>query len=87
MLILTQRDIHAMQHKALLLEPHNDLYLWGSYGSLNGLDIHNKELIYACEGKILDNSMLVNMLQSKGALGEYILGMITHSYANKDRRW
>lgn len=73
---LKREDIHAMLAQALSLEPENDLYRWGYYGSLQIDDPSNKS--DSCAERISADLNFMWMLKCKGSLGEYIVEMLAY---------
>jgi hypothetical protein len=67
-----------MIKEALYLEPENLLYKWGYYTYLDMSNTDNKQQSVTYAKEILGSSPIKEMLRSKGALGEYILGIMDH---------
>ena len=71
-------DAEKMYQKALALEPENLLYQWAYYGSLDRSVSQNIQIILSYARMILEeNSPIKKVLESKGAIGEYLLKIMT----------
>lgn len=75
---IEQADYTIMLKQALNLDPDNMIYQWTYYGSLARKNSED-ETVIAYAKNILDaNSPIQKTLQSKGAIGEYLLDMMTN---------
>ena len=72
---IEDQQVRNMLNKAFELGS-NDLYLWGSYGLLQGNDPYNRVLIDSCAERIKANPIFMHMLKSKGSLGRYMIEML-----------
>lgn len=72
-------DGEAMVRKAMELEPGNILYQWAYYGLLDLLRVPENKKIAASYAKIVleENSPIKEILKSKGAIGAYLLEIMT----------
>lgn len=71
-------EAKTMITEALRLEPENILYKWGYYTYLDMSNVNNKQQGIAYAKEILTTNSVKKVLKSKGALGEYILGIMEH---------
>ena len=71
-------DVKRMLIKAVTIEPENKLYQWGYYTYLNMSDKKQVEKGIEIAKEILKSPSLIETLKSKGAVGEYILDMMTN---------
>lgn len=70
-----------MLKKAVTLEPTNPLYKWGYYVYLDMSNMNNWRIALPYAQEILSlNSIYKQQLQSKGAIGDYILEIMTNWY-------
>jgi hypothetical protein len=67
---------YDMRKKAMELEPDNILYEW----SYRFSDPENQQAIYLAKQLLNHEKSKIKWLQSKGKVGEYILGMIEYCY-------
>jgi hypothetical protein len=75
---VTGDEVTAMLDKALFLDPDNLIYQWLYYWPLSRTDPKNASVL-AYIDKLLDkNSSIQKNLQEKGAVGEYILDLMTY---------
>lgn len=75
---MTREQVRAMDFKALSLEPNNILYRWVYIVLLDEKLPHNKNILLDYAQMVLaENSPINKTLESKGAIGEYILGIMT----------
>ena len=73
------KDYQQMFEKSQRLDPENLLYRYNYYLSLDKSDPTNNKKIRDYASKILqDDSIITNELHSKGALGEYLLMLMTN---------
>ena len=70
-----------MLKTAALLEPTNQLYVWGSYGMESSSNLPIMSLRDAYAERVTISPHLMHMIKSKGTLGEYILMMVEFSCA------
>lgn len=82
---LNTEDVFSILKAPALIEPKNQLYLWNSYSASNWRDSRNKALSDSCVEKIVNDPGLIDMLQSKGSLGEYIVDILKSSYAHRGK--
>lgn len=73
-------DYDRMFEKAIQLEPNNPVYHWQHIISLKEKDPANhKELREYYELVLKEDSEIRAILEARGAVGQYLLGMMTHA--------
>ena len=76
---IDSNDIENMMQKAMKLAPDNLVYKWRYYFDLEDNYSQNKDEIVTYSKLILsEDSLIQKELKTKGALGEYILNMMTN---------
>jgi hypothetical protein len=73
------REAETMLFEALKIEPENIIYKWGYYAYTDMSSVKDKEkAIILAKEIIAENSPYKAILESKGELGKYILGIMGH---------
>lgn len=76
---ITLEEATKMSNEARLLDPKNPVYQWDYYYSLEMQNLGDKkEIIEYAKLILAENSPIKKILQTKGALGEYILRIMTN---------
>jgi tetratricopeptide (TPR) repeat protein len=71
-------DANQMLKKATQLDPENLIYKWDYYASFSKENPFNPEVINYANIVLQANSPIAQLLNEKGSLGKYILGMMKH---------
>lgn len=70
----------TMLEVAMKAKPDNPVFKWGAYVITDQRIDINTELKHHLSMQVLNNSQMVDWLQTKGLLGKYVLGMIQSTY-------
>lgn len=74
---MTLEQVREMDFKALSLDPNNILYRWVYIVLLDEKNLYNKTILIDYATIVLDEkSPIKKALESKGAIGEYIFGIM-----------
>ena len=77
---IEMKEIESMLAEAARLEPENLLYKWGFYSISDQQSNINTEDKYSLSKQILEDNILVEKIEQKGLLGEYLKGFILSIY-------
>ncbi len=76
---LEVEEVNDMMRRPVKLDPENILYKWGYLWSFDIGKVPNREEnLGACAEQALSDQNVLEKLNSKGALGEYVLGSLKY---------
>ncbi len=70
----------AMLKRSMQREPENLLYKWGYYSLPDQRLEVNSELKFQLAEHVLRDEVTINLLNTKGLLGQYVLGIVEYFY-------